>query len=173
MTTTPVASFSLNELGQAVRDRLAAWETERYGARLWAKDHTLWSEVEVPELTDRLGWLWLPDDMAPTLDDLEAFATEIREDVDHVVLLGMGGSSLAPEVYQSTFGNAAGYPELIVLDSTHPGAVRDVHDRIDPMRTVFVVASKSGGTLETMSFFHYFWAEVSAVSDSPGHTSLR
>ena len=169
MTTTPVASFSLNELGQAVRDRLAAWETERYGARLWAKDHTLWSEVEVPELTDRLGWLWLPDDMAPTLDDLEAFATEIREDVDHVVLLGMGGSSLAPEVYQSTFGNAAGYPELIVLDSTHPGAVRDVHDRIDPMRTVFVVASKSGGTLETMSFFHYFWAEVSAVSDSPGH----
>lgn len=168
MNTTPAASFSLNRLGEAVSARLAAWDHEGYGARLWAKDHTLWSEVEVPELTDRLGWLWLPEQMEPMLAGFEDFADDVRSEADHIVLLGMGGSSLAPEVYQATFGNADGYPRLIVLDSTHPGAVQEVRDRVDPLRTVFVVASKSGGTLETMSFFHYFWEVVGGLTELPG-----
>ena len=166
--TTPDASFSLGSLGDAVEARLAEWDEAQYAARLWAKDHTLWSDDEVPELTDRLGWLWLPEEMSGLVDELDEFAIEVAAVVDHVVLLGMGGSSLAPEVYQETFGNADGHPELIVLDSTHPGAVTDVHGRIDPSRTVFVVASKSGGTLETMSFFSYFWSVVSSVTEDVG-----
>ena len=168
MNTTPAVSYSLGPLSDAVRARLRLWDDERFGERMWAKDHTLWSAEEVPELTDRLGWLWLPDDMKELVVSLSAFADEIRADADHVVLLGMGGSSLAPEVYQLTFGNADGYPELLVLDSTHPGAVAAVHAQIDPLRTVFLVSSKSGGTLETMSFFHHFWAAVGEVTEEIG-----
>ena len=99
--------------------------------------------------------------MAGAVDDLVAFAAEIAgEGYTHVVLLGMGGSSLAPEVYQATFGNADGHPELIVLDSTHPDAVADVDAQIDIERTLFIVASKSGTTLETLSFFRYFWQRL-------------
>jgi transaldolase/glucose-6-phosphate isomerase len=126
--------------------------------RIWAKDPTVWAETDLPELTDRLGWLGLPDEMADVASELKAFASDVaNEGIRFVVLLGMGGSSLAPEVFQSTFGNADGYPELIVLDSTHPGAVRAVDARIDLASTLFVVASKSGTTLETLSFFRYFW----------------
>lgn len=166
--TLPTVSFTLGDLTEPVRDRLAAWEDEQFSARMWAKDHTLWSAELVPELVDRLGWLWLPDSMRDLAAELPAFADEIAEIADHVVLCGMGGSSLAPEVYQSTFGNAPGRPELIVLDSTHPGAVHAAHDAIDPARAVFIVASKSGGTLETMSFFRYFWAVVSEITHDPG-----
>ena len=166
--TVPTASYALGSSTEAVRARLDVWDEQSYADRMWAKDHTLWSPELVPELADRLGWLWLPETMRELAAELPAFATDIREIADHVVLLGMGGSSLAPEVYQATFGNTDGYPELIVLDSTHPGAVLAVHDRIDVTRAVFVVASKSGGTLETMSFFHYFWSAVSESSDTPG-----
>jgi transaldolase/glucose-6-phosphate isomerase len=97
--------------------------------------------------------------MAPRLAGLRAFAEEIEaEGFTHAVLLGMGGSSLAPEVFQRTFGPAPGRPELIVLDSTHPAAVAAVERRIDLERTIFVVSSKSGTTIEPLSFFRYFWA---------------
>jgi transaldolase / glucose-6-phosphate isomerase len=76
------------------------------------------------------------------------------------VLCGMGGSSLAPEVFARSYGRIDGWPELIVLDSTHPDAVRAVRERIDPTKTTFVISSKSGGTLETLSFFRYFYAEA-------------
>jgi transaldolase/glucose-6-phosphate isomerase len=126
--------------------------------RLWAKDPTVWAETDLPELTDRLGWLGLPDEMGGVVAELTAFAASVaNEGIRFVVLLGMGGSSLAPEVFQNTFGNADGYPELIVLDSTHPGAVAAVDARIDLAHTLFLVASKSGTTLETLSFFRYFW----------------
>ena len=166
--TTPAASFSMNDLTEAIRDRLLAWDEARFGERLWAKDHTLWSPVEVPELTERLGWLWLPSEMEPLIDVIEEFADEVRPDFDRIVLLGMGGSSLAPEVYQETFGNADGYPDLMVVDSTHPGAVEAAQAEVDRLRTLFVVASKSGGTLETMSLFHYFWRDVANATDDPG-----
>jgi transaldolase/glucose-6-phosphate isomerase len=126
--------------------------------RIWAKDPTVWAETDLPELTDRLGWLGLPEEMGDVVSELNAFASEVAgEGIRFVVLLGMGGSSLAPEVFQSTFGNAEGHPELLVLDSTHPGAVQAVDARIDLDHTLFLVASKSGTTLETLSFFQYFW----------------
>jgi transaldolase/glucose-6-phosphate isomerase len=153
----------------AVRDRLERWHEEDFARRLWAKDPTLWSIEPQPELTDRLGWLTLHETMRDKLPALQTLAENVKnEGFLHAVLLGMGGSSLAPEVYQRTFSNAPGHPELLVLDSTHPDAVRAVADRIDPARTIFVVSSKSGGTLETMSGFRYFWSLVVERTDVPG-----
>ena len=167
MSEVPSISFALGGLTSRVQARLAAWDEQDFGARLWARDHTLWSTVAIAELTDRLGWLWLPEGKGQA-GGIEQFASEIRSEADRVVLLGMGGSSLAPEVYQATFGNAAGYPELMVLDSTHPAAVTAVSESIDPGRTLFVVASKSGGTIETLSFFRYFWGIASGALERPG-----
>src|SRR5205085_2563251 len=133
--------LSLGAAQAAVDARLAQWQKEDFSRRLWAKDYTLWSSKPVPELTDRMGWLTLPQEMHEQVDELQSFAAAIKDaGIKHAVLLGMGGSSLAPEVYQRTFGNAAGYPELIVLDSTDPAAVRAVERRIDPLRTIFLVS---------------------------------
>ena len=152
------ADLSLGPLEEAVKARLAEWESDGVARRIWAKDPTVWAETDLPELTDRLGWLSLPAEMAPAIGQLEDFARAVRDEgVRFVVLLGMGGSSLAPEVFQSTFGNAPGHPELIVLDSTHPGAVAAVDARIELEHTLFLVSSKSGTTLETLSFLRYFW----------------
>jgi transaldolase/glucose-6-phosphate isomerase len=101
--------------------------------------------------------------------ELRAFAEQAKSDgIRHVVVLGMGGSSLAPEVFQHTFGNAPGYPELRVLDSTHPAAIKSIEAQIDPAHTLFLVSSKSGTTTETNSFFYYFWDKLSAITDHPG-----
>lgn len=152
----------------AIEDRLRAWQSQRFACRLWERDPTLWSPVQVPELTDRLGWLTLPETMAEHLDDLTGFEREARADgVRHVVLLGMGGSSLAPEVFARTFSPAPGYPELIVLDSTHPDAVRAAEARVDLRRTLFLVSSKSGTTVETLSLFQYFWHALRDVAERP------
>lgn len=129
-------------------------------ARTWHKDPALWkpNPAEQTEIVDRLGWLELPSSMAPAAEGLRAFADEVRgEGVRHVVLCGMGGSSLAPEVFRLTFGSAQGAPILLVLDSTDPGAVRAVDAQIDPARTLFLISSKSGGTTEVMAFLAHFW----------------
>lgn len=162
-------TFALGELAPAVDRRLAEWEAEGVGRRIWYRDPTVWAETDLPELSDRLGWLTLPGEMAAQLEELKGFASTVAEgSMTHVVLAGMGGSSLAPEVFQATLGNAEGYPELIVLDSTHPDAVRSIDDRIDLATTLFVIASKSGTTLETMSFFQYFWARLEAAGLAQG-----
>lgn len=152
-----------------VKRRLKDWETEQFSSRLWQKDHRLWSSEPVAELTDRLGWLELPETMGKQVADLRAFADKAKaEGFKHVVLLGMGGSSLAPEVFQKTFGSAAGFPELLVLDSTHPAAVKSVEARIDAARALLVVSSKSGTTTETNSFFYYFWDKLKQLEAEPG-----
>lgn len=167
MSDIPAISYALGGLAARVEARLRSWGEAGFSARLWRADHTLWSEEDVPELADRLGWLHLPS-RTERLAELEEFAAEIRPEADRVVLLGMGGSSLAPEVYQTVFGNAAGRPELEVLDSTHPAAVLAAAERMDPRRTFFLVASKSGGTIETLSLFRYFWREMSEAPGGPG-----
>ncbi len=154
---------------QKVDERLDAWRTTHLCRRFWQKDPTIWARDPVPELADRLGWLDLHEAMHDQLDDLHSFAMEIRnERFSHAVLLGMGGSSLAPEVYYETFGSADGHPALLVLDSTHPGAVRDAQSRIDPGQTIFLVSSKSGTTLETLSLFRTFWDRVSRNGPEAG-----
>jgi transaldolase/glucose-6-phosphate isomerase len=161
--------LSLAEYDSRVQDRLESWANTDFSRGLWSKDYRLWGEEPQPEIVDRLGWLTLPETMEEELVDFAAFADEIRSaGFEHVVLLGMGGSSLAPEVYQATIGNRPGYPELLVLDSTHPAAIGAMKNRIDPSTTLFIVASKSGNTIEPLSFFRYFWKQVSAITDDPG-----
>jgi transaldolase/glucose-6-phosphate isomerase len=144
-------------------DRLAALQEARAERRLWAHDRTLWCAEPCAELLDRLGWLSLPETMRPHLAEWAAFAAEVAADTDHVVLLGMGGSSLAPEVFARVFGARDGRPELLVLDSTHPGAVAAVERLVDLARTLFVVSSKSGTTTETTSLERHFWGRACAV----------
>lgn len=162
-------AFELGEWKTKVEERLKLWEEQGFSRRLWSKDPTLWFPEPQPEIADRLGWLVLPEMMRDNLEMLSSFAEEIKDEgISDVVLLGMGGSSLAPDVFQKTFGNAPGYPGLIVLDSTHPTAVRSVEDGLDLRHTLFLVSSKSGTTLETLSLFRYFWKKVSQAMDDPG-----
>ncbi len=162
-------SFELCEYKTRVDDRLASWADQKLIQRLWRKDYTLWSAEPVVELADRLGWLILPKVEREVLDDLVVFAEKVRSDgITHVVLLGMGGSSLASEVFAKCFGSSPGYPELNVLDSTHPEAVRSLEDRLPLSNTLFCVSSKSGTTLETLSLFRYFWSRTNQLSEEPG-----
>ena len=159
----------LGKYQRRVKGRLKDWEAEQFSSRLWQKDHSLWSREPQPELTDRMGWLELPETMEKQVADLRAFADKAKADgIKHLVLLGMGGSSLAPEVFQKTFGNAPGFPELHVLDSTHPAAVKSVEAGIDPARALFLISSKSGTTTETNSFFYYFWDKLKQLEAEPG-----
>jgi len=161
-------TVQIGEWKTQVDERLKLWKMQGFSRRLWAKDPTLWFSKPQPEITDRLGWLALPEIMHGRLDELSSFAEQIKDEgISHVVLLGMGGSSLAPDVFRKTFGNVPGYPELVVLDSTHPSAVLSVEDKLDFERTLFIVSSKSGTTLETLSLFRYFWNKVRLNTDAP------
>jgi len=142
---------------QRVEASRAALTTSRVVERLWAKDYRLW-RPEPTEITDRLGWLTVIGEMQEQAESLTSFAKSVRErSIKDVVLLGMGGSSLGPEVLRASFGSSKGYPRLWVLDSTVPGWVRQVTKTIDPTKTLFIVASKSGGTIEVMSLLAHFW----------------
>ena len=142
------AEVSLGELLPDVEATLAGLQAREVMERIWRRDHTVW-RPDPKEIADRLGWLTVTDQMVEQLPALEAFAVEVRDaGFRHVVLLGMGGSSLGPEVLRQTFGNAPSYPELIVLDSTVPAWVQAVTETVDPARSLFLVSSKSGGTLE-------------------------
>jgi len=132
--------------------------------RIWRKDHTVW-KPDPKEITNRLGWLTVTDIMREQIPALQSFAQEVRDaGYRHVVLLGMGGSSLGPEVMRQVFGSAEGYPELIVLDSTLPAWVQSVTDTIDPAHTLFLVSSKSGTTTEPLSLFQYFRSVVESTA---------
>ncbi|MFC1892641.1 glucose-6-phosphate isomerase [Chloroflexota bacterium] len=142
--------------------------------RICRKDHTVWAP-EPAEITNRLGWLTVVDLMRGQVAALQSFANEVREaGFRHVVLLGMGGSSLGPEVLQQTFGSVVGYPPLIVLDSTIPARVLAVTDIIDPVHTLFLVSSKSGTTIEPNSLFLYFESLVASATgkDNTGNNFI-
>jgi transaldolase/glucose-6-phosphate isomerase len=171
----PSASFALGgDLKDAANDRLRQWDRDDFAERLWERDPTLWGAPDTPELTDRLGWLGLPMLMDAEAGGLMRWADTLASDFDDLVVCGMGGSSLAPEVFGTVFaeeghGRRDGdYPRLTALDTTHPDAVRALTDRLDLGRTLFVIASKSGTTTETRSFLRHFWDEVSETTDAPG-----
>ncbi len=152
-------TLDAGSLGDSVQRRLSRWADEDIAARLWNRDHTIWFPEPVAELTNRLGWLDLPHTMARWVGSWRSIAAEIAaEGIEHVLLLGMGGSSLAPEVFARIFGRRASFPALTVVDTTHPDAIAALDERIDPARTFFLVSSKSGSTLETLSLFRHFWA---------------
>lgn len=125
-------------------------------ARTWAADHTLWRD-DPTEIADRLGWLTVVPDMATRLDDTSALCAALAADVDHVLVAGMGGSSLFPEVVARSGATAEGAPTLHVLDTTEPAAIARLGAELPPDRTLHVAASKSGTTLETRSHLAWAW----------------
>jgi transaldolase/glucose-6-phosphate isomerase len=148
-----------DELEPAISARGRAAVDAQVAKRIWRKDDTLWGEHGAPEIGNRLGWLTIAETLREALPDLTAFAKQAVDDgFTDCVLLGMGGSSLAPEVLRQSFGDQHGGLRLQVLDSTDAAAVRAIDDSIDVDRTLFLVSSKSGGTIEPMSMFRHFWS---------------
>ena len=143
---------------EVVNEALEDWRRHGKIRRLWAGDATLWTGKDE---ADWLGWLTIVGEERARLDQLRAFAEEVRAaGFRHVLLLGMGGSSLGPEVLAQTFGRQVNAPELLVLDSTDPAQIREFESRIDPARTLFIVSSKSGGTLEPNVLKQYLFERV-------------
>lgn len=154
------SSASLGEFHSTVDQKLSELTEQDIIPRIWNKDHTVWKE-DPTEITNRLGWLHTPEVMADAVSDISAFVEELRkEGFTAALLLGMGGSSLAPEVFRNIFGVKDGYLDLAVLDSTDPGAVSAYAESLDPNKTLYIVSTKSGGTVETMSFMKYFYNQV-------------
>ena len=167
--------LALGIYGDVVQDTISRLKENYFNSRLWNHDGSLWKDnsAVIVDIENRLGWL----DVQKTidLDRLKALRNDITgAGFKHVVLLGMGGSSLAPEVMARAFGQQPGFPALLVLDNTHPTQVQYIDETIDINRTLFVVASKSGSTIETHTFFKYFYeraerngAQFIAITD-PG-----
>jgi transaldolase/glucose-6-phosphate isomerase len=147
-----------DDLESPLAERVKRAQSEGVARRVWQKDESLWGGPGVPEIGNRLGWLTISEKMMEHAAELASFADEARADgLEHAVLLGMGGSSLGPEVIRRSYGDIPGGMRLHVLDSTDPGAVLEVERAVDLDRTLFVVSSKSGGTLETLSHMRYFF----------------
>jgi len=156
---------ALGSLRAPVAEAIMELEGMRFTRRLWGKDASLWSKDphQQPLIRNRLGWLTSADQMLAAVERLESFAANLRAGgITHVVLLGMGGSSLAPEVLAESFERAEQAPELLVLDSTDPAAIKHIEHQIELEHTLFIASSKSGTTTETLSFLEYFWAKREA-----------
>ena len=153
----------------AVEETLRFLEQHEFLDRLWVKDATLW-KGDAATVRNRLGWLTSPTIMRSHAEDIRTFADEIRRlQYSQVVLLGMGGSSLTGEVLNETFGSKMGFPDMLVLDSTDPGAVKQTLDACNLSRALFVVSSKSGTTTETLAAYSFFRGQVeTAASPRPG-----
>lgn len=150
------------ELGahaSAVTDVTNRAEKEQWVRKVWRKDAALWKSDEQHQkiIKNSLGWVTVPDLLVDNVDELAAFSARVRNDgFKHVMLLGMGGSSLCPEVFRRTFGKQPGFPEIHVLDSTDPATVAAFEAGVELEKTLFVVASKSGATIEPLMFYKYF-----------------
>src|SRR5256712_11094431 len=153
--------FSLGRLQPAVDTQIAKLQKDDAPRHLWAKDSPLWSAdpAKRQEIHDRLGWLDVADKMLEKSDEFTGLAKDGRDYTD-VVLLGMGGSSLCPDVLRNSFGAVKGHPRLHVLDTTDPATILGLRSKIKIQSSLFIVASKSGETTEALSHFAYFWEQV-------------
>jgi glucose-6-phosphate isomerase len=157
MTTPGIRRERLDALTGPVEDALADLVARDAVRRLWSRDSTLWSD-DPTEIADRMGWLEVTADMRAAGDRLDAaLASAVADGYTHVVVMGMGGSSLFPEVLARTFGPQPGGLRLEVLDSTDPEAIGRIAASVPPEHTIFVASSKSGGTIETLSHLEFFW----------------
>lgn len=172
MVTTKweLLSAHLGPYQEAVEQALREMERQNIIARIWARDHTVW-KPDPTEIANRLGWLDIAEKMVENIDCLEALVEDARaEGLTDILLLGMGGSSLAPEVFSKVLGANNGYLDLTVLDITDPAAVLSQAERLDLRHTLFLVASKSGRTVETLSFYRRFynWAVAELGEEAAG-----
>ncbi|HYO91753.1 MAG TPA: bifunctional transaldolase/phosoglucose isomerase, partial [Pyrinomonadaceae bacterium] len=165
---------SLGKYQDAVNAALKEADKTEVVRRIWRKDAALWKEDDSHQkiIRNSLGWLTVPDTMIGVEDDLIAFAHRIRgpRAFRHVMLCGMGGSSLCPEVLRQTFGAQAGYPELLVLDSTDPDVLDSFARKIDLTSCLFIISSKSGTTTEPLVFYKYWYDRVGQQSENPGES---
>jgi transaldolase/glucose-6-phosphate isomerase len=168
-------NLAIGIYGDAVLEELKKLEKEKVNERIWAHDGTVWKDQTAiaTKIKNRLGWL--DTDKTIDLQRLKNLQASVKNGAfSHVMLLGMGGSSLAPEVLYQTFGQQAGFPEFRMLDSTDPSFIRIIENSVELKTTLFIVASKSGGTIETAMFAKYFYertgrngAQFIAITD-PG-----
>lgn len=144
----------------AIDNAVMDLKMERVVERIWEKDFQLWGDSP-NEITNRLGWLKSPEVSLEMSDEILEFVDSVRKDgYKNALLLGMGGSSLAPEVFSKTFGTKDGYLNLEILDSTHPEQVLHYQEKFDPKETLYIVSTKSGGTVETFSFMKFFYNQT-------------
>ena len=149
------------DLAAKVDAALEEWQTSGKVWRLWARDTSLWSDSDENQW---LGWLGITDDQLAHLSHFQQIASEVKQEgFTHALLLGMGGSSLCPEVMKLTFGKVDGHPELFVLDSTDPVQIKAFEEKVDLAKTIFIVSSKSGSTLEPNIYKQYFFDRVKQV----------
>jgi transaldolase/glucose-6-phosphate isomerase len=147
-----------SDVDQALQEMSAGQVIER----IWEHDYTLW-KPEPDEIANRLGWLHIVEKSRKSLPELAELVTGLQQNgFTQALLLGMGGSSLAPEVFRKTFGVRDGYLDLAVLDSTDPDTIAAQEEKLDLARTLIIVSTKSGGTVETLSLFKYFYNQVAA-----------
>ena len=162
-------------LGQyqgAVELRIDQMEEEHFALSFWRKDYHIYKNDQKirSNVENSMGWLHVVEKMQESLPEIETFVSEIRNaGFQDVVLLGMGGSSLAPLVFDKIFNTGEKQMRLFVVDSTDPGTILSTESQINLQKTLFIVASKSGGTAEVNAFFDYFYAKVSSIDpETPG-----
>lgn len=160
-------SASLGDLQNRVDETLNWCREENTAAKIWEEQASLWKDDpnHMKEIARRLGWLRIVASMNGEVEALKAFAEDVRKDgFKHAVLLGMGGSSLAAEVFRTCYGVNSGYLDLRVLDTTVPDTIARLERGLELDRTLFIVSSKSGGTIEVVSLFKYFWEKMKTLA---------
>jgi len=164
-----------HQLAESVNAVIQTAQQLDVAKRIWRKDGSLWKTDDSNQkiIKNALGWLTVPDEMLAVADELTEFANVIRNrGFKHVMVCGMGGSSLCPEVLERTFGPQAGFPELLVLDSTDPDVIFDLTNRIEIEHCLFLIASKSGTTTEPNVFYKFWYDQVSKRSSNPGENFI-
>jgi glucose-6-phosphate isomerase len=159
----------LDDLGEnknIVIEKLAELREHQVISRIWEHDYFLWNE-EPAEISNRLGWLHIATIMRRNINRLMKLRDRLVADkYKRILILGMGGSSLAPEVFYNTFGEIDQYPDLTVLDSTDPDVIMKHAERIKTEKTLFIVSTKSGSTVETVSFFKFFYNKAQEINSN-------
>ena len=156
------------DYGSKIQSRLLELEKNRFAERFFDHDHLLWAD-DPSEITNRLGWIHLPQRMLGAVEEIDDFSESARKTgFTDVVVLGMGGSSLSSEVFRNVFPIRDGFLRLTLLDTTDPDFILRTRKSINLLSTLFVVSSKSGATVETVSLMKYFYAELAGKTDSPG-----
>ena len=166
---------ALGQLEERIHRAFQDAESVDLAKRVWRKDASLWKDDESSQkiIKNSLGWLTVPDEMIAVVDELTEFAEMIRaRGFQYVMVCGMGGSSLCPEVLAKTFGRQPGFPELLVLDSTDPDVLADLLNRVDLEHCLFIIASKSGSTTEPNAFSKFWYDQVSNRIDLPGRNFI-
>ena len=149
--------IKVKHLNETISKTLSKLSEEKIVERIWNKDYTVWND-DPEEISNRLGWLDSIENTTKVISEIKEFVQSVIKDgFTHVLLMGMGGSSLAPEVFRLTFGVKDNFLDLDVIDSTYPEAVKEYSDRLEFEKTLFIVSTKSGGTVETISFMKYFY----------------